>query len=212
MLEVKGKFIEPHFVSEVGMIGLTCVDIARALEIDLRDLHKKIKRDTWTKDESWKPISYIVNKNIKSGAYVPMKRESYFFFSIQGAKAFVAKYNNNVGDSYLKFLFDCEEAALHKIPQLQNIINQLLNKKKVKHKRGLIVTTKAIIRKGLFEPIVEIIKEKVLLDELSYAEREQWAFQHRSLIAEGLMRKNNEKIRDSKIIPISTSTIKKKDK
>lgn len=212
MLQVQSKFIEPHFISEVGMIGLTCHDISIALGVPIKNLNTKIRRDEWTKNKDWKPILYTVNNNVKLATYGAMKSDTRYFFSIQGAKAFVAKYNNNVGDSYLKFLFDCEEAALNKIPQLQNIISQLLNKKKVERKSGFVVTTKMIIRKGLFEPIAEIIKEKVLLDDLSFAEREQWAFQHRSLIAEGLMKKNNEKIRGSKIIPVSTSKNKKKDK
>jgi predicted transcriptional regulator len=205
------NFIEPHLIEEVGQVGLTSSDIAIALGIDERDVIKKIKRNTWTNNNKWKPKLYTVNNNIKSGTYVPQKRGTRYFFTIQGGKAFVAKHNNNVGDAYLQFLFDCEEVALKKVPEMQSLINQLLakiNKTKIETKKALIVTTKTIIRKGLFEPIIEILKETRPIDSLTLAERQQWEFEHRSKIAEGMLKKNNEQLKMAKILPISTITRK----
>jgi hypothetical protein len=98
---------------------------------------------------------------------------------------------------------------------LLSVIEQLkkfVETKKVDTKKGLVVTKKIIITRGLFEPLVEIIKEKCKLDDLSIAERSQWIFEHRSSIAEGLLKKNNDDMRMAKIIPISTITKKQLEK
>ena len=193
------NFIEPYFVKEVGQIGLMSKDIAQALGVPLKKINEKIRREKWTNIKQWHPAPY--------GAH--------YFFSTQAAKAFVARYSNEVGDAYLKFLFDCEEVALNKVPKLLSVIEQLkkfVETKKVDTKKGLVVTKKIIITRGLFEPLVEIIKEKCKLDDLSIAERSQWIFEHRSSIAEGLLKKNNDDMRMAKIIPISTITKKQLEK
>lgn len=194
------KFIEPHFVKQVGKIGLTSKDLAYALEIPIKRIHQKIKRDNWTQKEKWKPVTIVTEEN-----------ESIFFLETRAAKAFIAKYATIIGDDYLDFLFDCEDIAINKVPKLLSIIEQLkakIEKPKISRSKGLIVTAKTIVTQGLFEPIVQIIKEKVLLDSLTQMEREQWVFEHRNLVAEGLLKKNNEQLKLAKIIPISTVTRK----
>lgn len=205
---ISSNFVTPYFVKEIGEIGLTSKDIALALGITTEKVHKKIKRDKWTTIKQWKPTPYgFIQEN--------NRLDTYYFFNTQGAKAFVARYSNTVGDAYLQFLFDCENITLNKVPLLLSTIDQLkkiIETKKVDSKKGTIVTKKVVTIMGLFEPIVEIIKDKCKLDELTTAERKQWAFEHRSSIAEGLIKKNNEEMRSAKIIPISITTRKQLEK
>lgn len=91
MGKLVNSFIEPYPMEALGgQLGLSSVDIARALGVDVSDIHRKIKRGTWTQNSEWLTMLYdIYNEN--------NRLVTYYAFNVNGAKAFVARWANNKG-------------------------------------------------------------------------------------------------------------------
>jgi hypothetical protein len=119
-LSAKPAFIKPTYFESLGEEGLTAKDIADSLGVGLRSVHQKIKRQ-WDeeKDQDFRVITNVI-ANDSNGLPV----ESYVFTTM-AAKAFVARWRSDVGDSYLKFLLQCEKAVLNEMPRLLNRIKEL---------------------------------------------------------------------------------------
>ena len=103
-LSVKSEFIKPRFLDAINTEGLTAKDIAESLGVPVENVHKKIRRNWLEKDNHsiFKAIPYVI-LNENNGLTV----ETYALDTVS-AKAFVARWKNEKGDSYLQFLFGCE--------------------------------------------------------------------------------------------------------
>jgi hypothetical protein len=114
-LSAKSVFIKPRFIDTLGEEGLTAKDIADSLGVELKSVHKKIKRSWLTNDKSalFKAVPFD-SVNDSNG----LSFETYALDTVS-AKAFVARWKNAVGDSYLGFLFGCERVAMQELPRLQ---------------------------------------------------------------------------------------------
>lgn len=119
-LSSKVSFIKPTYFEALGEDGLTAKDIADSLGVGLRAVHQKIKRQ-WNdeKDQDFRVITNVIANDSNS---LPV--ESYIFTTM-AAKAFVARWRSDVGDSYLKFLLQCEKAVLNELPILLKRVREL---------------------------------------------------------------------------------------
>jgi hypothetical protein len=119
-LAAKSVFIKPRFIDTLGEEGLTAKDIAESLGVPLDHVHRKIKRG-WLDDKSliFKATSFdALNEN--NG----LQFKTYALDTMS-AKAFVARWKNAIGDSYLSFLFGCERLVMEERPLLLNRIKEL---------------------------------------------------------------------------------------
>jgi hypothetical protein len=122
-LSVKSAFIKPKFIEQLGEEGLTAKDIADSLGVTLDVVHRKIKRG-WSDDNTaiFKATPYGA-LNETNG----LQFDTYAFDTVS-AKAFIARWKNERGDSYLQFLFGCEKAVMEEMPKLLNRIKELEHK------------------------------------------------------------------------------------
>ena len=115
------SFIKPHFIDILGEDGLTAYEIAQSLDIEVKHVHEKLKRSAWKSATSWNDciVAYTIEQEIQEVTGHTYKRgvETYAL-SIRAAKAFIARWENNLGDGYLDFLFDCEQAATEILPKI----------------------------------------------------------------------------------------------
>lgn len=108
------SFVQPHFIKELGEFGLTAAEIAQSLGVSLNDVHQKLRRITKTKVvQHWLWAAFTVVHEINGLPY-----ETYAL-NTEYAKVFVARWENEIGDAYLKFLFQCERLVLEEVPKLR---------------------------------------------------------------------------------------------
>lgn len=193
-------FVKPYPLMALnGELGITSKDIASCIGSNLENIHKKIAKDRWTTMEKFKPVPYV-SINETNG-----QKTTCYAFTVRGAKAFVARYSNAVGDQYLDFLFDCEDIVLNRVPELVKKILSLESwKKKTIGKHKFLVRKLAVPVQGLFGKEYEVVEERKYLSEMDHQERRAFNFQHRSRVMEGCAKKNNEEMDDGFIIPTAT--------
>ena len=105
----KYEFVEPNVKIELeGELGLSLHEIAKSLQTQYYNVKKKI--DRMIKDDRLKIVIPYGIPNNSNG----LRTESYIL-PVSEAKFFVAKYDNEVGDAYTRFLIKCEEALLNKM-------------------------------------------------------------------------------------------------
>lgn len=116
-ITVSNSFVKPHFIEELGEEGLYAHEIAKALGGELKRVHEKLKRGKWHSGvvQEWRVVVYT-SSNDSNGLPI----ESYAL-NTAAAKAFVARWESNIGDAYLNFLFHCEA----EIPQLKERVKWL---------------------------------------------------------------------------------------
>ena len=127
--------------------------------------------------------------------------------STNAAKAFVARWANDLGDSYLSFLFACEKIVQEKVPLLATEIEKLKSKingltkprKRQKGRRKVEVITKTIVTKSIFgEDVHQKIIEEKTIDEMTDKEYSAYKMQHNSKVMKGLSGKSLEIIQGLK--------------
>lgn len=189
-----------------GEIGLTSIDIARGLNVSIEAVHQKIKRNKWTVNEDWKPIAYTMIQDNN-------RLDTYYCFTLEGAKAFLARWVNHKGDEYLKEIFDFEKRAIIKIKGLQESLVMAQKQiealtapkiKRTKRKKTVVrIVTKTV--KGLFGDIVETEEVRENYDEMDDTSRRQFTFQHCLKVMEGLSRRMNSFIEQGLVSVESTN-------
>jgi len=190
-------FVKPYFIAELGTEGLMSSDIAMALGVEHRSVLEKLRRKSWAKSAKWRCIVLTIHNSFNNRSY------EAFAFDKRAAKAFVARWGNETGDSYLDFLFDCEEFIEEGIPKLQAQLDLLrkeieaLKAPKKKEIAGWTVTiTKGVrrIRDIFGEEHIEIEREKVRYCDLNENERAAAALQHKTRIQRGISTSINQDI------------------
>ena len=112
------KFIEPHAQESLGgELGLTLHEIAESLQINYYDVAKKLKK--MIKDNRIKGEKEISFANDSNGLPVLS-----YVLPITEAKFFVAKYDNDIGDAYTRFLIQCESVLLAKLQEEKRIVKR----------------------------------------------------------------------------------------
>ena len=143
-LSAKPAFIKPYYIEVLKEEGLTAKDLAESLGVPLDHIHRKIKRG-WIGDNNliFKATSFDgLNKN--NG----LTFETYAF-DIVSAKAFVARWKNERGDSYLQFLFRCERVVMEEIPKMQSRIKELERNEQIRIESEMAKKLRSETRRGI---------------------------------------------------------------
>jgi hypothetical protein len=111
----KSGFIEPHFVPELGEEGLTAHEVAQSLGVEPEIVRRKLRRGWF---ETAKLLKSFIMTKVKKSNINGLEFDE-FFFNTRAAKAFVGQYQNEIGLSYLEFLFGCETVVLEQVPRLK---------------------------------------------------------------------------------------------
>jgi hypothetical protein len=153
----------------LGEDGLTAHQIAESLGIKAKHVHEKLRRNEWQhkKVPNWRVAVYTA-ANDSNGLGI----ES-FALNTRAAKAFVARWANEIGDAYLDFLFECERLALEEVPRLRAEIESI----KARHSRPrtwLVSKVEESVLDGFpLVPVLRSVEESTLTPaELQAAKNE----------------------------------------
>lgn len=87
-------------------------------------------------------MPHVIQQEIREVSGHGYKRKvKTFIFPVNSAKAFVARWENDIGDGYLSFLFECERVAQEMVPLLQDqvtVLQGMLRKLEVRRKSLLL--------------------------------------------------------------------------
>lgn len=106
---------KPRYIHALGEDGLYSREIASALGINHFHVLEKLRRvnkDQW-KQRGWN----LIVSTIKSGKVG--RPFVVWILNTAAAKVFVARWENEIGDGYLNFLFACEREVTEMMPNLQ---------------------------------------------------------------------------------------------
>jgi hypothetical protein len=109
-----------------GELGLTLHEIAKSLQINYPDAAKKLKK--MIKDNRIKGAEEFSFTNDSNGLEV-----TSYVLPITEAKFFVAKYNNDIGDAYTRFLIQCESVLLVKLQEERRIVRRTKGDEPARH-------------------------------------------------------------------------------
>ena len=140
--EVKAEFIQPYAQEALnGELGLTSTDLAKSLGVQHKHVLEKIRRMT-------------IEKILDLGLMAAKTAGNEFSLSTETAKFFVARWNNDLGSGYLKYLLSCEN-IVERAPALGAIISeaQIAN---------IIAMTTAIMNKMIPQQIETTIKTEIV--------------------------------------------------
>ena len=95
------EFIQPYPQPSLGNeLGLTSSDLAKSLGTEHKHVLQKIRRIS---EEKLRSMGFIVEASIEA--------RLGFSLSTDTAKFFIAKWDNDIGLGYLKYLLQCEKVA-----------------------------------------------------------------------------------------------------
>ena len=103
--QVQSNFVEPHFIEELGEEGLTLHEIAKSLQIEFKHIREKLVDRKHIEKLNIVKLQYAAIATYNENN----KLIDSFAFSVDAAKFIVAKYDNELGDSYTAFLIQCEK-------------------------------------------------------------------------------------------------------
>jgi hypothetical protein len=179
-----------------GELGLTAKDIAKSLGVKAENVRKKIRKANYAKIPEFLviPVGMINENNRLYDEYI---------FSVMGAKAFVARWPNHMGDAYFKYLLDCERIAEQQVPRMQALIEALTNKfLKPRKSKSYVIVQNIKEKRDIFGmPHFEIVTIRKERDDMTQEEIEQWSFAHAVKTQAGLSAKINDKLKNQKVIP-----------
>lgn len=206
-LKPQNNFVSPYPQPELNCeLGLTSLDIARAIDVNHKNVAQKIiryKREGLFDEMGWHLASFEDKRPNQPG-----RRQKHYSMNTRAAKAVVARYNNRAGLGYLNYLFDCEEIVEKKVPELlkknaelQEQVRELTRPTVKRKNSGYMITTKTpIITYDLFnEPRCVVHKEKKAFTELSELELERYRIQHRQRVIRGLTEKQTSSITEDNV-------------
>ena len=120
---VSNSFVSPSAQSALnGEIGLTLHDVALSLGAEFKIVKRKLlERGMLERIKAQNFTAVPVVTSIDAGSYGEREIES-FTLDVDAAKFFVAKYDNEIGDSYLAFLINQEKKVLSYEEVMANIL------------------------------------------------------------------------------------------
>ena len=115
------RYVKPYYIGELGCEGLSSIDIAKAVGVELKVINQKIERPAF-RDMLANNRYVLVTTVTKSETRG--RPGKLFQLETKAAKALVATYESPTGYSYLDFLFNCE-AVVEKIATEKSKIEKL---------------------------------------------------------------------------------------
>ena len=195
-ISTESAFVKPYYIEELGEEGLTAHDIAKGLGVRFKNVHEKCKR--WVKrDTIFRMAVYTAQQEIQEVTGHRYKRNiQSYLMPTRTAKAFIARWENNLGDDYLDFLFNCEYIVTQKLPKIlaQNETLKLENEKlrqakfKKEHKNHKTIVGSQMNLFGEVEPIYE----SKPLSEMSKSQKQIYRQMQRLNTIEGLIKSAKE--------------------
>jgi Phage regulatory protein Rha (Phage_pRha) len=112
------SFIQPYSIQQLGdELGLTSEDVAKALGTNHRNVIESIQTIS-----SIIPGFAVKTALLKNEKGRPTK---LFLLTTDEAKLVTARYGNDLGLGYLKFLIECEKVATELMPKMAARIREL---------------------------------------------------------------------------------------
>lgn len=200
-LKLQDTFITPYPQAELnGELGLTSKDIAKAIDVPIERVNKKIKRllSDKKRSEHFLQLNWHFHPyGIKSESPKIGRPETAYALNILAAKAFVAKYESKLGREYLNYLLRCEQVAEQQVPILKAAVEALTTPIKRKTRTGYTIKVrKPVIRFGLFGPICEVEETKKSYSDLAPHELAHYKIVHRQKVIAGLTKEQSIAISD----------------
>lgn len=114
-LSTDSNRIRPYFIEEIGCEGVSNHDIAKSLNADVGNVNRRIRG-----------ILSIIPELSPMGMPKTAKgSNAKIYLPTASAKIVVAKYDNEIGFAYLRFLCECERVAMELTPQLIARVKEL---------------------------------------------------------------------------------------
>lgn len=184
------RFAQPAFIQELGEEGLTATQIAQSLCVDLKHVHEKLKRNNWKSKgmNEWRTVVFTTHQSYEdvTGRIVTKKITTYLL-NTNAAKAFVARYANEIGDAYLQFLFDCEAAAFLQAKK------SMERKQKFAHKKHII--RKPVYEENLFGEMQIVRFEEINPKNATNLEMCEATLCHLELISTGISKRRQQELK-----------------
>lgn len=202
--EIADNFVEPYSQPELdGERGLTLHDLAQSLNVNFKDLSKKLKRGN-----SLEMLNLLNLKYKAIAAYNENGRltDSYVF-SADAAELIVAKYENAIGWKYASYLINCrkgfqvaKEAYITLLDENQDLKKQIAAyekpySRKVKGKGEVKYFPYLDKTVSMFKEIgAEYVKRtrKQVRSEMTKSEHNAYSAQHISKVIAGGMNRINK--------------------
>jgi hypothetical protein len=199
---IQRDFVQPYPQQALGgELGLTSEDVARSLGVDHKHVLEKLRRarkDKW-EELGWTFAVYTADVE-NTGIVQSQRRRQVFALNTTLAKVIVARWNNEIGDGYLSYLFDCEAQTERLIPRLKAALEAFMAPKHRRTPKGIRVTVqRPVIRFGLFGPICEIETETKLVSQLSPDELELYKNIHAARTMEGLTKAQRQRAENPRL-------------
>lgn len=182
------SFIQPYKQERLqGAEGLLASDIARSLGVEKVAVFQKIKRTDialWER-QGWTISAYTLKVPRKMG-----RPQNDYVFSRDAARAFVAKWNNEIGIQYLAFLMKCEDNIRMIGAAVQNGDMIPAKRGKRPYRCGIVEVRMQRDLFGEMHPIPYLTHK--LKKDLTPAEQREYRMRHRTKITKGLTRAQDE--------------------
>lgn len=199
------NYIEPYPKKALGgELGLTSIDIARALGVRHDYVYDKIRRNQsfYNSGGLWRIayFTHILENNRKSKA---------FQVSTIVAKYVVATWKNDMGRSYFDYLEKCENFVQKEVPKLQALIETLTNKfVKPRKINGYIIVPKIVKNTDIFgEEHYDLLDVRILMSQATKEDLEQYKFIQRQRTMNGLHKKQTESLNNGTIKPMPSKNL-----
>ena len=207
----KSNFIQPYPQPALNNeLGLTSEELAQALQVRHDNIRTKISK---INQEEWKQNGFIFTKDLVNINDKSIGRpKKVFAFNIAAAKFFIAKYDNDIGRGYFRYLLQCENLVENELPKamkkLEERFSELGRENELLRKKldASLVRKKTIGGKrwsfiyglGCVEDIFGgvLIQKRLIdkqqVDEMSKEDRDKFKIQHSTKVLSGLTKQIQE--------------------
>jgi len=208
------NYVQPRPLEQLdGAVGLTLHDMAKILGVTFQVVREKAKRPVF-----WKMVKHM---NSLAKVYTLINDVTGLPFEsiameLSLAKMFIAKWDNEMGWSYLRYLGTCERIVEEMVPKLQaslaekdrRIAALMAAKPKRSYTRRdptvAVAVRKTLVRDlfGVLQPVEEEIR--VHMSALTGLSRKVWKQKHLNSTMQGMMKATaqiNEEIDKEGIAP-----------
>jgi len=209
-------FIKPYYIEELGDLGLTSIDIAECLSSQHAHVLQKLRRICLKQHEQWESLNWRIHAyaiELPNHRGKPGRKPSRCYaLNVRASKAFLAKWDNDLGRSYLNFLFTCEEAAPKLIEEIASLRQErarlqiqieTLQKPRRKYLPGqgtVAYLVEARMTRDMFgTEYCEKIRKAIPVDKLTDVELREWRIQHRAAVIEGLAKNQKQEIDETAV-------------
>jgi len=124
---IESGFVLPYAQDKLnGELGLTLHEIAKSLQVQFKNAKQKL--DRMIKDNRIVGVAAYTAANDSNGLEVVS-----YILPITEAKFFVAKYDNEIGDAYTRFLIQCESVLMAKLIENSRVIKRAKGDEPARH-------------------------------------------------------------------------------